>query len=478
MRLSTTTALAALVAAGLTSFTLTSAPASAATATAKYGDDFNGDGYRDLATAAPDTTVDGKFAAGAVVVTYGSSSGLSSANRTVISQNSASVPGAAEEGDSFGSSLASADLDGDGYADLVVGAEYEDVGNYEDAGSVTVMWGSASGLIGGATLAPPATRFDKDRAGMAVATGDFDGDGLVEVMASGNGDMWHMEGPFARSGTAGHTEYLSSGTARNLAVGDITGDGSDEVVALGGMAEDDLGGYVTMLSWDSGKLTETEIVADGLTGAVGDIDADGYADVVLGRGDKHGGEAEAGIADGGQITVLYGGPNGPGTTRPARTLSQASSGVPGTAETWDGFGDSVSMGDLSADGYADLAVGAPDEGIGDQPQAGAVTVLLGSDSGLTTTGAASFTQNSSGVPGTAETPDRFGSAVRLADLNGNGGADLSVGVDGENETGGVWYLRGTSAGITGTNSIGLTANSLGLTNSGSPTLGKDFAQAE
>ncbi|MGW6144640.1 FG-GAP and VCBS repeat-containing protein [Streptomyces sp. NPDC055140] len=476
MRLRTTTALAALVAAGLAPLTLQSAHASAATA--KYGDDFNGDGYRDLATAAPDATVGGEFAAGAVVVTYGSSSGLSATNRTVISQNSAAVPGAAEEGDSFGSGLASADLDGDGYADLVVGSEYEDVGSCQDAGSVTVLWGSASGLQGGATLAPPTTRFDKDRAGMAVATGDFDGDGLVEVMASGNGDMWHMEGPFARSGTAGHTEYLFSGTARNLAVGDITGNGSDELVALGGMAEDDLGGSVTMLSWDSGKLTETEIVADGLTGAVGDIDADGYADIVLGRGDKHGSEAEAGIAQGGQITVLYGSPSGPGTTRPARTLSQASSGVPGTAETWDGFGDAVSVGDVNADGYADVAVGAPDEAIGDQSQAGAVTVLHGSDAGLTTTGAASFTQDSSGVPGAAENLDRFGSAVRLADLNGNGVADLSVGVDGENETGGIWYLRGTSTGITGTNSVDLTANSLGLTDAGSPALGKDFSQSQ
>ncbi|WP_329162011.1 VCBS repeat-containing protein [Streptomyces sp. NBC_01717] len=474
MRLRTTTALAALVAAGLTPLTLPTTPASAGTT--KYADDFNGDGYRDLATSAPDATVSGEVGAGAIVVTYGSASGLAASSRTVISQNSASVPGAAEKSDSFGSSLASADLDRDGYADLVVGAEYEDVGTYTDAGSVTVLWGSASGLSGGATLSPPRRRFDKDRSGMSVATGDFDGDGSIEVMAAGNGDLWHMEGPFTRSGTAADTEYIFNDTTRNLAVGDITGNGSDELLMLGGMADDDLGGEVAVMSWDSGEWQNTEIAADGLTGAVGDIDADGYADVVLGRGDKHGNEAKAGIAKGGQITVLHGSPAGLGATRPARTLSQASSGIPGTAETWDGFGDSVAMGDINGDGYADVAVGAPAEGVGDQPEAGAVTVLRGSATGLTTTRAVSFTQNSTAVPGTAENLDSFGSAVRLADLNGNAKADLSIGVAGENEVGGIWYLPGTSTGLTGTKSVGCTATSLGLASAGFPALGEDFAQ--
>ncbi|MFE4918456.1 hypothetical protein [Streptomyces sp. NPDC056661] len=97
MRLRTTTALAALVAAGLTPLTLPTTPAFAGTA--KYADDFNGDGYRDLATAAVGATVGGASRAGAVVVNYGSASGISASRRTVLSQNSSGVPGTGEKND-------------------------------------------------------------------------------------------------------------------------------------------------------------------------------------------------------------------------------------------------------------------------------------------------------------------------------------------------------------------------------------------
>ncbi|MCX5438572.1 integrin alpha [Streptomyces sp. NBC_00569] len=72
MRIRVVTAAATLLAAGLTPFAL---PTPATAASAKYADDFNGDGYRDLAVAAPQATVSGHEAAGAVVVLYGTASG-------------------------------------------------------------------------------------------------------------------------------------------------------------------------------------------------------------------------------------------------------------------------------------------------------------------------------------------------------------------------------------------------------------------
>ncbi|CAM5720338.1 hypothetical protein SCANM63S_05843 [Streptomyces canarius] len=117
--------------------------------------DFNGDGYRDAVLPAPGANVAGKTGAGAVVVLYGSASGLSTSRRVTITQNSAGVPGAAEADDGFGSATATADLNRDGFADLVVSAPYEDTGRGEDAGMVTVLWGSKKGLTSGTDL--PAT---------------------------------------------------------------------------------------------------------------------------------------------------------------------------------------------------------------------------------------------------------------------------------------------------------------------------------
>jgi hypothetical protein len=59
---------------------------------------------------------------------YGSATGLKKTTKRVISQNSSGIPDVAETGDQYGSAVASADLDGDGYADLVVSASGEDVG--------------------------------------------------------------------------------------------------------------------------------------------------------------------------------------------------------------------------------------------------------------------------------------------------------------------------------------------------------------
>ena len=136
---------AAVVAAALVGGTLLPAGPAFAVHGAVPGD-FNGDGYRDAVLPAPGATVAGKEEAGAVVVLYGSASGLSATRRKTITQNTPGVPSSSEAWDMFGSATATADLNRDGYADLVVSAPYEDTADGTDAGLVTVLWGGRNGL--------------------------------------------------------------------------------------------------------------------------------------------------------------------------------------------------------------------------------------------------------------------------------------------------------------------------------------------
>jgi hypothetical protein len=82
--------------------------------------------------------------------------------------------------------------------------------------------------------------------------------------------------------------------------------------------------------------------------------------------------------------------------------------VGGAVEAGDEFGEQLASGDFNHDGFAELAVAAPTEDVGTVQQAGAVSVLPGSAGGLTAGGGRLFTQNSPGVPDTAETFDEFG----------------------------------------------------------------------
>jgi hypothetical protein len=74
----------------------------------------------------------------------------------------------------------------------------------------------------------------------------------------------------------------------------------------------------------------------------------------------------------------------------------------------------LAAGDFNSDGFADLAAAAPAEDIATVTEAGAVSVLRGSGSGLTSSGGRLFTQNSPGVPGTAEAFDWFGGLAIIA----------------------------------------------------------------
>ena len=105
--------------------------------------------------------------------------------------------------------------------------------------------------------------------------------------------------------------------------------------------------------------------------------------------------------------------------------------------------------DFDGDGYADLAVGVPDEAGG-----GAVNVLYGSRAGITAAGDQYWTQDSPGVKGVRAKGDKFGRAIASADFDRDGYADLAIGVPREPGAGGtgtrgaVNVLYGSPSGLT------------------------------
>ncbi|MDG9717709.1 FG-GAP-like repeat-containing protein [Streptomyces sp. DH24] len=457
---------AAVAAAALAGGLLITLPGGASAAASGLADDFNGDGYRDLATGAPGAVANGKAKAGAVVVNYGSAGGISASRHKTTSQSSSGVPGASETSDRFGTELAHGDLNNDGYGDLVVGSPLEDVGSDADGGSVTILWGGSSGLSGGTTVSDPNAS-GHDRFGQSLAVGDFTGDGKTDLAVGSTGkDVWIFKGGFTKSGgAAGKLRFdarIESGAyprgAVQLTAGDFDNDGADDVV-VGSAA-----GNFVHLGAASGPTFQTA-VGTGYAGALvaADFDRDGHDDLVVGSDFV---SVTDQTAKGGYATVFHGGAAGVDTTRSA-VFTQDTAGVPGADESHDSFGGTLAVGDVNGDRYPDLAVGANFETIGSASHAGNVWVLRGGASGLTGTGAQSFNQGTSGVPGANESSDLFGDAIHLADHNKDGRADLSVGAGGENsDDGAVWVLRGSTGGITATGSVSFGAKSVGIGNSG------------
>ena len=153
--------------------------------------DFNGDGFADFAAGGPTPG----WTAGEGFVWHGSAAGLVEPQASALRQDfmvNDTLDGGNEADDRFGESLLAADLDNDGYDDLVIGAPGEDVGpegsEFVDAGAIYVVRGTVGGLdLGDAAywtendLVSQTIVADGDGFGTAFAAGDADDDGYLEL---------------------------------------------------------------------------------------------------------------------------------------------------------------------------------------------------------------------------------------------------------------------------------------------------------
>lgn len=478
----------ALVAGAVTA-PVVNAASPAASGADQLRDDFNGDGYADLAVAAPSATVGGKARAGFVAVRYGSRYGWVTGARKVFTQNSAGVPGTAEQDDRFGSALTTGDLDRDGYADLVVGVGGEDTeSGGTDSGYVQVIWGGAGGLSGASSAGTGKSAHDRlgDPGHLAVA--DVDGDGPTDVVTVQNEhDLRVLKGPFGRDGSHGSEQIVKDAydsRVLDLAAGDLNGDGITDVVAAERSGDWFDSRRVVYWYGTRAGLTPYTLVYDidgaGLQGGenldVGDIDQDGYDDIVVGRAvDGHDSDLDNPYVKGGRVAWIPGTPEGPDGVK-AVFLNQDSAGVPGTAEKGDRFGTDVQIGDVHGDGYPDVLTGVPGEDLGSVADAGAVVVLNGSADGVSGIGARTVTQDTGNVPGAAEKGDGFGKAVHLGDSDHDGLADVAVGAPGENGGSGfIWHFKSGPALIVTPNATGAFGTTYLGTQGANAGFGSGFA---
>ncbi len=446
--------------------------------------DINGDGFTDVIIGA-DFYDGGETNEGAVFVFHGTNEGLDREPTKRLEIDA--------EGAQLGNSMDSAgDVNGDGFGDIIVGARrLNDTGF--DQGAAFVWYGSPTGLSDLPDWGVLGLNAHDLLGTVVVGVGDLDGDGFDEVgigapgvdveeqveivtedstvrivteirRNAGTALFYHGSGAglpsVATRAIVGAEDYDEVGT--DIAgPGDIDNDGYDDLLlGVPGYDEgdtEDVGKAVMYLGSSIGIGTAPQWSIVGVNtdeefgfnvAGIGDVNADGFADIAVAR--KKGDDNLP------SVFVYYGKPFGLDTFRDVELLSlQVHPIFPADLE----FGRSVeNVGDVNGDGYDDTAVGIPlhrdfDPALGPTNPSGAVAVYLGSADGLDS---GNFLLLKSTEEGAG-----FGvSAAGLGDINQDGFDDMAVGASAHDhsdilstlnppllDSGGVFIFNGSAFGV-------------------------------
>ncbi len=400
----------------------------------RLGGDYNCDGYSDVLVGAPNAEseqMDGmNDKEGKVFVFFGGAAGVA-----------ASAPAGYEnplnQGSGFfGDEVSSVgDVNGDGCSDAVIGVSRQDL-TVSNQGEVYLFLGSPSGLPDDASLNIQNPLEQSGAFGHAITSvGDLNGDGYGDFAVGANkqsngadseGAVYVFYGseegpantPSVSLDSPGNLEEAEFGTSIST-IGDINGDGySDVVVGARGQNKEveQAGAAFVYLGNAEGiggtpafeletDIQESAFFGDSATGG-GDMNADGYADYAVGAfGYPVDGQVQAGA-----VEVYFGAADPTQPTRITLTLPNPTS--------IERFGQSISArGDLNGDGIFDLVASAPRRGI-KADLTGEVYVFLGQKGEFPTT--PNFT-----YPPSDDTDFSRGRSVSNAgDVNGDGYSDL------------------------------------------------------
>jgi Protein kinase domain/FG-GAP repeat len=319
--------------------------------------DFDGDGRADLAASAPGRE--------RIAVIHGTENGLADGTVRFVRAGGVRIAG------TYGTRIFGADMNRDGYDDLVVGAPEADPGPH-GSGYAQIVYGTPRGLR---DKTDEVFRPDEalDRFGTALRVGDINGDGNIDLV-EGAPDV-------PASAIAGHATYCR-GTRTGIAT-------------------------CVLLIGPASRGTSALAVAD--------VNGDGYDDIV--QGDAAVERFDGAV--GGEVRLWLGDRDGP--AREPIVIDQRAS--PGNDEAGDEFGATIGAADLDRDRYAEIVVGAPGEDLERSGgptvlDGGAFTVIRGRRSGHARAAHTGFAKEA-GIRGTPAPGEALGTSLAILDIAGN-----------------------------------------------------------
>lgn len=427
--------------------------------------DVNGDGYIDMAVSGS--------SGGLGLVYIFHSSGTAGITTTLVSSASRYIAGGITS-ENFGKSISLGDINGDGYADLVVGApNYSGAGANRGAVYVFHSSGTAAGIttsVSGFASTMIIGAANGDLLGSSISTGDINGDGYADLIAgapmatpnatplskgrvyifhsTGDNGVTAVDTTTASSNLLGATFGNNLGNA--LAAGNINGDNYDDVVISAYGYNSGRGqvliyhGSSTGVAGISSTISNNTGAANhwfGFAVATGDVNGDGYMDVIV-----------SGIfmaASFGQVSVHTSSATSTGIAN-TTDISGAALIIQGPSST-NPLGMSVIAKDLDTDGRADIIVSSANFGNGQAhifmtPTSGAIGGFINTGSATKTlTGITNF-----GICGANAI--NATSSISAGDVNGDGYIDLFITGNADGGTApGAYIFHSSNTGISAAN---------------------------